>query len=208
VDWTEEGALPGTVTLRFEGVNSDALERIEVENFQRGLSTPQAEDPGGTAFAEGRRTGAMTPETAFGVALGVVFGGIAFAIGGSLDLGTGVGFALVFAAFLLGVGTPPLVRYLLVRRGASRGVVMTETFTIEATNDAMTVRGASIGSVTVPLDDLVEVIAAPRLGWRDRSGTFKPFPCGFTLNTKNVAIAGKLQEIATQMRTMRGYRGA
>jgi len=194
--------------LRFEGVNSDALERIEIENFQRGLTVPQAEDPGGTAFTRGRRSGAMTPETAIGVALGFVFAGIAFAIGGSLDLGTGVGFALILAAFLLGLATPLLVRFVLGRRGATRGVVMTETFTIEATNEAMTVHGATIGAVTLPIDELAEVIAAPRLGWRDRSGTFKPFPCGFTVSAKNAALAARLQQIVTQVRAMRGYRGA
>lgn len=208
MDWTEDGALPGTVTLRFEGVNSDALERIELENFRSGLSAPAAEDRGGMAFARGRRSSALTPERAVGVAFGFVFAGIAFAVGGSLDLSTGVGFALIAAAFLLGRAIPLIVRFLLGRRGAAQGVVVTETFTIEATNEAMTVRGASIGSVTVPLDDLLEVTVAPRLGWRDRSGRFKPFPCGYTLNARNADLAVRLQQLVHQMRSMAGYRGA
>lgn len=208
MDWTEEGALPGTLTLRFEGLNSEALERMEIENFQRGLTAPAAEDPGGTAFARGRHASAMTPLQAIGVALGLIFAGLALAVGGSLGLSPGPGFALIFAAFVLGVATPKIVRFGLGRRAAVKGIVMTEAFIIEATSDSMTVRGATIGSVSVPLEDVVEVVAAPRLGWRDRSGRFLPFPCGAALNTTNTALAARLQQVVTQVRAMRTYRGA
>ena len=134
--WSEEGALPGALVLRFEGVSSAALEQIEIENFQRGLSAPEAEDRGGLAFATGPRTSsAMTPLRAIGVALGFVFAGIAFGIGGELDLDPNVGVPLMIGAFLLGVLTPHVVRYFLGRRAEVTGVVMTEPFTIEATDD-------------------------------------------------------------------------
>ncbi len=206
--WSEEGALPGTLVVRFEGVNSAALERMEIENFQRGLSAPEADDPGGTAFATGRQRGlALTPRQGIGVGLGCVLALVGYEIAESMSLGDGLEFAAMVIGFVIGMAILPIGYFLLARRAQVKGVVMTEPFTIEATPDAMTIRGATIGSVSVPVTDVVEIVAAPRLGWRDKSGKFSSFPCGYTIKANNVALAARLTQIAAQVRSMSGYRG-
>lgn len=206
--WSEEGALPGTLTVRFDGVNSDALERMEIENFQRGLSAPEADDPGGRAFATGRQRGlALTPRQGIGVGLGGVLALVGYSIAESAHLGDGYEFLFMVIGFAIGMALLPIGFFLLSRRSQVKGVIMTEPFTIEATADALTFRGASIGSVTVPVGDIVEVVATPRLGWRDKSGKFSSFPCGYAMKANNVTLATRLTQIAVQARSMGGYRG-
>ena len=68
MSWAEEGSLPEKLVLTFQGVNSEALDRMEIENFKRGLSAPEADDPGGTAMAHGRSRG-LTPRQGIGMGL-------------------------------------------------------------------------------------------------------------------------------------------
>ena len=118
--WEEHGALPGPVVLRVDGVNQDEQDKLELENFARGLSAPSKEDPGGKAYARGTRMGsrAMSPMDAVRLACAFVFAGVTAGTLSGTEVSGGVALGLGVGAFIFGLAFPTIVQLILAKRAA------------------------------------------------------------------------------------------
>src|SRR5258706_16064011 len=62
-EWSETRRAVDEVALVFEGIDQDAQDALDIENFARGVTAPAREDPGGKAFVRSGRAKArvLTP---------------------------------------------------------------------------------------------------------------------------------------------------
>jgi hypothetical protein len=120
--WQEQGALPGAVVLTVDAINQDEQDKLELENFARGLSAPAKEDAGGKAFRHhlrGRARAAqpMSPKDAIRLVLGFAFGGLTWLATDSV-VRDGLSTGLSVAAFVFGLGLLSIVDLVRASRAA------------------------------------------------------------------------------------------
>jgi hypothetical protein len=141
-EW-RESAADGGVILEFDGLDLDAQDELDMENFARGLKEPAKEDPGGKAFATTARmqARAISPRDAVKLFLALAFSGVAFVIAGELDLKEGPGYAIVGAAFFLGYATPAIVTAVLKKKAAPIARSTAEHFRITVGPAELVVEG-------------------------------------------------------------------
>jgi len=142
--WTEERELPGKVTLEFEGVNTSAFEAMEIQNFQRGLSEPQEDDPGsgGQNVESGGGRGSPA-QLLVSFVLGLVLAAIGYGVSSSFEIFKGRENAIAFGSFFVGVFTPMVVGAALTGRARDKGDVVPKRITVEMTSDALTAQGTT-----------------------------------------------------------------
>lgn len=200
--WHEEGALPGAIVLSVDGVNQDELDKLEIENFARGLSAPAKEDPGGKPYARSSRmtAGAMTPTDGVRAVLAFLFAGIAIAISAGGETTSTFTIAMVVAAFLLGLGLPSIVRFILAWHAAPVvGRITRGTFRLSFDAGHFVCTGAGTPEVRIELARVRSFTGGRRLSIELKDAPTATLPLSVA-SRDNTPLAMRLNDLLSASR--------
>lgn len=199
--WSEQGALPGAVVISVDAINQDEQDKLELENFARGLSAPAREDPGSKAYAGPARIRgrAMTPFDAVRMASGFVFAALAWWILSTMDLERSVSMGVGFGAFVGGLLFPSLVRLVLVRRAAPVTRSTRGTFELRFDAGHFSCTGAGTPEVRIELARVRSFTGGRRLSIELTDAPAATLP--LTLPSKNNSpLASRLNDLLSASR--------
>lgn len=151
--WQEQGSIPGPVVISVDAINQDEQDKLELENFARGLSAPSKEDPGGKAYARSSRmrSRAMSPMDAVRLASGFVFAGVSAFTLSETTLGGGPSFGICAGAFVFGIALPSIVRLVMAKRAAPVTRITRGTFELRLDAGFFSCTGAGTTEVRYEL---------------------------------------------------------
>jgi hypothetical protein len=208
-EWQESGTITEGFVIAFLGINQDEQDKLDMENFARGLKEPAAEDPGGKAFARTARTRAraMTPMDAIRYGLGVVFGLVGYGIVEALDIKEGARIGIIVGFFVLGLCTPFLFN--LVRSQQAKPVSRStaDSFRLTISPNELAVEGDALPRQAYDVESIVRVDGKTRLMLHLRDGKAVTLPCSLR-SKQHVPLAARLEELVREAKALRGYRGA
>jgi hypothetical protein len=208
-EWQESGTIAEGLVIAFAGINQDEQDKLDMENFARGLKEPAAEDPGGKAFAKTARvrSRAMTPMDAIRYGLGAIFALVGYVITGELHAESGVMIGTVAACFVLGVSTPAIIN--LVRSQQAKPVSRStaDSFRLTVSPNELAVEGDALPRQAYDIDSIAKVDGKTRLMLHLRDGKAVTLPCSLR-SKQHVPLAARLEELVREAKALRGYRGA
>jgi hypothetical protein len=195
-DWQETGSTSEGVTIAFEGINQDEQDKLDMENFARGVKTPAKEDPGGKAFATtaamGRR--AMTPMDAVrtGLAAALAFAGYqilsaAHVTGGGLTGG-------VIGGAALGYALPSIIDLFRAKRAAAVTRSTADSFRLTLSPAELVVEGQTTPRQVIPVEAIDHFSGIGRLTVHRRDGTAAALPCSLK-HRMHGPLAARLDEL-------------
>ena len=200
--WQEQGALPGPVVIVLDAINQDEQDKLELENFARGLSAPAKEDEGGKAYARGTRmrSRAMSPVDAARLALAFVFGGITWlTLGGNPGVASEVATGVSMAAFIFGLAFISIVNVVLRKRAAP--VLRTTRGQFQLRFDAgfFTCSGAGTNEVRLELARVRSFTGGRRLSIELTDAPAATLPLSVS-NRNNGPLAARLNDLLAASR--------
>jgi hypothetical protein len=202
MEWEETENISDGLVITFEGINQDAQDALDMENFARGLKTPAKEDPGGKAFARtaSARSRAMTPMDGVRLGLGLLFGIAAFLTAGALKLSDGVWFGACAVAALAGYLVPDAV--MAMRRRQAQPVARTtaESFRISLSPTELVVEGQAAGRKVIRVAEIDRFDGRGRLTMMRRDGGAVVLPCSLRSRSHG-ELARRLDELLGQARS-------
>jgi hypothetical protein len=203
-DWSEARGESGT-SLTFAGIDQDAQDALDAENFARGVTAPSAEDPGGKAFA-GWRTRALTPED--GMRLGLAL--LCMVLAGVFLLPENPSDRTVIVvlggAFVFGIALPSVVNLVRARRAKPVLRSTRDTFTLEVGPQGLVLRSQSGMARTFALASVDHFEGGRRLVVRLRDATSEALPCVLPSRAHD-GLADRLNELVAEERARSGgYR--
>jgi hypothetical protein len=170
-EWSEQGALPHSLTVTFEGINQDAKDQLDIENFARGAKAPSQEDPGGKA---------LSPRDAMTLGLAAVFGLLGWIItselGAPSEVSSGVGIgAAVFGAILLSV-----IDFIRGQKAKPVTRSVQDRFTLTMSRTTFTCAGAQMPELTFEVSAIEAFAGDAALSLRLTHGKTVALPCRLT----------------------------
>jgi hypothetical protein len=178
-EWSEQGALPHWLTVTFEGINQDAKDQLDIENFARGAKAPSKEDPGGKAFAHTAqlRARALSPRDVATLGLAGVFGLLGWIIpselGARSEVASGVGIgAAVFGGLLL-----TLIDFIRGQQAKPVTRSVEDRFTLTLSRATFTCAGAEMPEQRFEVSAIESFAGDAALSLRLADGKTVTLPC-------------------------------
>jgi hypothetical protein len=196
-DWEE----PGGLVVAFVGINNDEHDKIEMENFSRGLKAPAKEDPGGKAFATNARmrSRAMTPMDVVKFALGAVVGLVGYLIAGALGLPPGTAWLVFLGCFFVGYLITYVVTAVLTQKAQPVARSAADTFRITLSSYELAVEGQTTPRVAIPIAEIDRFDGRGKLTVLRRDGSSVVLPCSLKSRFHG-DLAGRLDELLRKAR--------
>jgi hypothetical protein len=195
-DWQETGSPAERVVIAFDGINQDEQDKLDVENFSRGVKTPAAEDPGGKAFAKGSglQRRAMSPMDAVRAGLGGAAAFVAYEILSGAHASPGALTGGVAGCFLFGYLSPSLVDLFRAKRAAPVARSTADSFRITLSPAELIVEGQTTARQVFAVETIDRVSGMGRLTVHRRDGTAVALPCSLK-HRMHGPLADRLNEL-------------
>jgi len=203
-DWKETGSVAQGCVIAFEGINQDEQDKLDVENFARGLKAPTQEDPGGKAFARtaGLRARAWSPMDAFRVGLGLALALLGHYGLEALGLSSGAVSGGTAAGFLLGVALPTIVALVQTEQAEPVERSTADAFRLTVSSAECVVEGQTTGRQAFDIAAIDRFEGVGRLTVYRRDGTAVALPCSLT-HRMHGPLAARLNELLREARALR-----
>jgi hypothetical protein len=208
MEWSESNDPVGEVVVTFEGIDQDAQDSLDVENFARGVQAPSREDPGGKAYVRTQRTKnrVMTPADIVRFSLALL---VALVTWGTLsELGVPDGFIAfgVICAFFVGAAIPSLINLFRAKKAAPVARSVDERFTLRVGPGRFTLAGVQRPDLHVELRSIASFLGDHRLSVALTDGRTMVLPC--KLRSKaHAELAQRLNQLVRDARAASsGYR--
>ena len=209
-EWSETNHAEGQIVIAFEGIDQDAQDALDVENFSRGVHAPEREDPGGQAFVHTRRAKmrVLTPRGMVSQTLGILFAGVTWGTLAELGVRNELIVLFVFLAGMLGLGLLDIIGLFRAVKAAPVKRSTQDRFTLSLDPHRFTLAGERLVESSFELRSVASFVGDRRLSIALTDGRTVRLPCRLR-STMHVALAGRLNQLLHEARARAGgYRGA
>ncbi len=200
-DWEEAGSPSGGMVIAFEGINQDEQDKLDMENFARGVKTPAKEDPGGKAFAPTRamQRRAMSPMDAVRLGLGCVMAIVGYQVLSALGVSDGARFGGLIGCFFFGVLIPTLFDLVRRKQAAPVARATADSFRLTLSPPEFVVAGQTTPRQAFPVETIDHFSGIGRLTVHRRDGTAVALPCSLK-HRMHGPLAARLDELLRDAR--------